>query len=356
MIINRELPKLYYEIMEVFELKLSILDLATIYNDETPTEALQNSTELVQLADRLGYTRYWFAEHHSATFQMSTSPDLLSAHAAALTKNIRIGSGGIMLPNHSPLKVVENFSILEALHPGRIDLGMGRASGTNSITNAALRNSNVPLTGQAILNQLMEILAFFNRDFPEGHPYENINPSPDPSLRPELFMLGSSNGGMQIAAQLGIGFAFAGQINPDMAIPMLKQYRQDFQPSKYFTEPYSLLAIIVICAETDEEAKDVARPAELQWARWMTGQTKFSPPTLDEARKHIYTREESMARKQNKGKFVIGSVKTVKEKLTKLANEAEVDEIIIANMITDKEARHNSFKLLAKAFGLTAIE
>lgn len=337
-------------------MKLSILDLATIYNDETPTEALQNSTELVQLADRLGYTRYWFAEHHSATFQMSTSPDLLSAHAAALTKNIRIGSGGIMLPNHSPLKVVENFSILEALHPGRIDLGMGRASGTNNITNAALRNTNEPLTSQSILNQLMEILAFFNRDFPEDHPYKEIKPSPDSSLRPELFMLGSSNGGMQIASQLGIGFAFAGQINPDMAIPMLKQYRQDFHPSQYLSEPYSLLAIIVICADTDEEAKDIAGPAELQWARWMTGQLTFSPPTLDEARKHIYTREESLAREQNKGKFIIGSVATVKEKLTRLANEAEVDEIIIANMISDKDARHKSFKLLAQAFELPVTE
>lgn len=337
-------------------MKLSILDLATIYNDETPSEALQNSTELVQLADRLGYTRYWFAEHHSATFQMSTSPDLLTAHAAALTKNIRIGSGGIMLPNHSPLKVVENFSILEALHPGRIDLGMGRASGTNTITNAALRNSNEPLTSQAILNSLMEILAFFNRDFPKGHPYEDINPSPDPSLRPELFMLGSSDGGMQIAAQLGIGFAFAAQINPDLAIPMLKEYRKTFQPSRYLSQPYSLLAIIVVCAQTDEEAARIAGPAELQWARWMTGQYKSSPPTLEEARTHEYTTEESLARNQNKSKFVIGSVESVKKQLEFLAKESEVDEIIIANMISDKEARHKSYKLLAEAFKLPSID
>src|SRR5690625_6427796 len=123
-------------------LKLSILDLATVYNNDSATETLENSTELVQLADRLGYTRYWFAEHHNTTYQMSTSPDLLSAHAAAMTENIRIGSGGIMLPNHSPLKVVENFSILEALHPGRIDLGIGRASGTDVMTYIALRNAS----------------------------------------------------------------------------------------------------------------------------------------------------------------------------------------------------------------------
>lgn len=334
-------------------MKLSILDLATIYNDETPTETLQNSTELVQLADRLGYTRYWFAEHHNSVYQMSTSPDLLSAHAAAVTKNIRIGAGGIMLPNHSPLKVVENFSILEALHPNRIDLGMGRASGTDGLTNAALRNSNDPLTGEAIMNQLMEILAFFNREFPEGHPYNQINASPDSSLVPDFFMLGSSDGGMKIASQLGLGFAFAGQINPDFAIPMLQQYRANFKPSKHLSQPYSMLAIIVICAETDEEAADIAGPAELQWVRWMTGDYKLPPPTLEEARAHVYTEEESIAREQNKGKFVIGSVKTVKEKLEYLKRESEADEIIIANMITDKAATHRSYSLLADAFYLT---
>lgn len=337
-------------------MKLSILDLATIFNDETPSQTLQNSTELVQLADRLGYTRYWFAEHHNGMFQMSTSPELLSAHAAALTKNIRIGSGGIMIPNHSPLRVVENFSILEALHPGRIDLGMGRASGTDGITNAALRNSNEPLSGEAIINQLMEILAFFNREFPEGHPYQNINPSPDASLRPALFMLGSSDGGMQIASELGVGFAFAGNINPDWAIPMLKKYRENFQPSKYLSQPYSMLSIIVICADTDEEAADIAGPAELQWVRWMTGQYKTAPPTLEEARAHTYTAEESSVREQNKNKFVIGSVASVKKQLEQLATESEADEIIILNMITDKEARHKSIKLLAEAFNLSKME
>ncbi|MGM8365001.1 LLM class flavin-dependent oxidoreductase [Virgibacillus sp. W0181] len=335
-------------------MKLSILDLATIYNDETPSQSLQNSTELVKLADRLGYTRYWFAEHHNATFQMSTSPDLLSAHAAALTKNIRIGSGGIMIPNHSPLKVVENFSILEALHPGRIDLGMGRASGTDGITNAALRNNHEPLTGEAMMNQLMEIFAFFNREFPEGHPYQNINASPDPSLRPEIFMLGSSDGGMQIASQLGVGFAFAGQINPDWAVSMLKKYRENFNASQYLAQPYSMLSIIVICADTDEEAGDIAGPAELQWARWMTGQYKYGPPTLEEARAHKYTKEETLAREQNKNKFIIGSAESVKKQLEQIAKEAEVDEIMVANMITDKEARHKSYSLLAEAFNLSA--
>ncbi len=335
------------------KLKLSILDLATIHNNDSAFQTLQNSTELVQLADSLGYTRYWFAEHHNSKYQMSTSPDLLIAHAAALTKNIRVGSGGVMLPNHSPLKVVENFSMLEALHPGRIDLGMGRASGTDGLTNAALRNNHTPLTAEAIMNQLMEVLAFFNRSFPEDHPYKGINASPDPSLKPDLYMLGSSDGGMQIASQLGLGFAFAGQINPVMAIPMLKKYRELFKPSEFYQEPYSMLAIIVIAADTDEEAFDIAGPAELQWVRWMTGNYKMAPPTIEEARAHIYTQQEAAAREQNKSKFVIGSVENVKKQLEDLATESEVDEIIIAEMISDKKARHKSYSLLAEAFSLS---
>src|SRR5699024_299699 len=157
-------------------LKLSILDGVGLYNGESATQALRNSTEAAVRADELGFTRLWFTEHHNSQHQVSTSPDLLSAHAAALTENIRIGSGGIMLPNHSPLRVVENFSILEALHPGRIDLGMGRAAGTDGITNMALRNATEPLQGNEVMESLSEILAYFNRDFPSEHPYAKISP------------------------------------------------------------------------------------------------------------------------------------------------------------------------------------
>src|SRR5699024_2074429 len=176
--------------------------------------------------------------------------------------------------------------------------------------------------------------------------------SPDKNLRPELFMLGSSDGGMSIASQLGIGFAFAGQINPSIAVPMLKTYRENFKPPKYLSEPYSMLSIIVVCAETDEDDADSSHPAELQCVRWMTGQYISAPPTLEEARNHVYTEEEKQAREQNKDKFVIGSPETVKKQLDELAKESGIDEVMIANMITDKEARHKSYELLAKEFNL----
>ncbi|MFD2762150.1 LLM class flavin-dependent oxidoreductase [Lentibacillus juripiscarius] len=335
------------------DFKLSVLDLATIYNNESVTQTLQNSTELAQLADKLGYTRYWFAEHHNTKHQISTSPDLLAAHAAALTENIRIGSGGVMLPNHSPLKVVENFSLLEGLHPGRIDLGMGRAPGTDGMTALALRRSREAVNSDQSGELLNELLAYFTGDFPDDHPFATITPTPDRSLRPELFMLGSSDGGMKIASQLGLGYAFAAQINPDWAVPVLQNYRKQFQPSAFMAEPYSILSIVVVCSETDEEAAYYAGPAELQWVRWGTGQFHFAPPTLEEAAAHKYTQEEEMVRQQNKGRFIIGSADTVKEQILQLKEDTQIDELMVLDMISDKEARHKSFSLLADAFQLT---
>lgn len=333
-------------------LKLSILDGAAIYNGESATQTLQNSTELAILADQLGYTRLWFTEHHNSKHQISTSPDLLSAHMAALTKRIRIGAGGMMLPNHSPLKIAENFSILEALHPGRIDLGMGRASGTNALTSRALTRSQLPMHDDTI-ERLNEVLAYFTRDFPEDYPYSTIVASPDPSLLPEFFMLGSSDGGMSIAAQYGLGFAFAGQINPEWAIPVLRNYREHFRPTRFSEKPYSILSIIAICAVTDEQAAYLAASAELQWVRWNTGQYQYAPPTVEEAHAHVYTPIEAQVREDGKSRFVIGSPATVKAKLEQLASDAQVDEIMLVNMITDQQARLTSYTLLAKAFNLS---
>lgn len=335
-------------------LRLSILEGVGLYNGESATEALKHATTAALQADQLGFTRLWFTEHHNSRHQVSTSPDLLSAHAAALTESIRIGSGGIMLPNHSPLRVVENFSILEALHPGRIDLGMGRASGTDGITNAALRNSSQPLTEDDLGQQLLQILAFFERNFPDGHPYSSISPSPDASLLPTLFMLGSSAGGMQIASQLGLGLAFAGHINPGSAISALRQYREAFQPSRYFSAPYSILSLIVVCADTDDEAHYLAGPAELQWARWGTGQIHHPPPTLHEAANHSYTAVEERAREDSKARFIIGDPGSVKTQLLRIAEDAQVDEIMAVNMITDHQAQLRSHALLAAAFNLPA--
>lgn len=333
-------------------LRLSILDLATIYNGDSATQTLKNSTELAQLADQLGYTRYWFAEHHNTKYQVSTSPDLLAAHAAAVTKRIRVGSGGIMLPNHSPLKVVENFSLLESLHPGRIDLGIGRAPGTDGITALALRRSREAVTQYDFPEQFAELLGFFTNSFPEGHPFSSINATAEANI-PDLFMLGSSNGGMQVAAEYGLGFAFAAQISPQLAIPMLKTYYDNFKPSQFLDKPHGILSIIVVCAETEEEAKRLAKPAQLQWARWGTGVYKLPPPGYEDANAYTFSPQEEAVTRENAGRFVIGTPAQVKEQLQSLAEQAMVEEVMILNMISDKEGCNRSFTLLAEEFNLT---
>ncbi|WLV24529.1 LLM class flavin-dependent oxidoreductase [Aciduricibacillus chroicocephali] len=334
------------------DLKLSVLDLATIYNGNSVTETLRMSTKLAQLADRLGYTRYWFAEHHNSKHQASSAPEVLIAHTAALTERIRVGSGGVMIPNHSALKVAENFSLLEGLHPGRIDLGIGRAPGTDGRTAIALRRSREGASTSEVSRQLDDLISYFTREFPEKHPFRNIIPSPDPSLVPELFMLGSSDGGMKIASQLGWGYAFAAQINPQWAVQILRGYRNNFRPSRFRSEPYSIMSIIVICADTDEEAEYLAGPARLQWARWNSGQFQYAPPTLEEAANHVFSVEERIADEHGKERFVIGKPETVKARLQELAEKAFLDEIMILNMIPDEQARHRSLELLAKEFGL----
>ncbi|GAJ97950.1 LLM class flavin-dependent oxidoreductase [Geomicrobium sp. JCM 19055] len=332
-------------------IQLSLLDLATMYNGESATETLNNSTELAQHVESLGFTRYWFAEHHNSKYQMSTSPDLLSAHVAAKTSRIRIGSGGIMLPNHSPLKVAENFALLEALNPGRIDLGIGRAPGTDGLTALALRRSREAVVRDDFPSQLDELLSYFKGEFKDDHPFASISHAPEP-LTPAPFMLGSSDGGMRFASNNGLGFVFAAHISPQLAVPMLRAYRENFKPSVFMEQPKSILAIMVIAAETDEEAEYLAGPAELQWVRWGTGQFTNPPPTLEEAANHTYTMQEQLVKEENKGKFIIGSIERVKEEIRTLADEAQVDEVMILNMLTEKTSRHRSYELLAKAFSL----
>ncbi|MCY7821189.1 LLM class flavin-dependent oxidoreductase [Bacillus inaquosorum] len=337
------------------DLKLSILDIGTKLQGNNVSQTLKDSTERIQLADELGYTRYWFAEHHNTANQVSTSPDLMIAHAATHIKRIRVGSGGIMLPNHSPLKVVENFSLLEALHPGKIDLGIGRAPGTDGLTAYALRRSREAVTTDDFPEQLNEMLSFFKRDFPSNHPFSQIIPVAD-VLVPELYMLGSSNGGVQFASNEGLGFVFASHLAPHLAIPVLLNYRSNFKASPFMSEPKSIVSVIVITAETEEEANYLAGPVELYWARLYTGDVHSPFPTLEEASKHVYSSNENLARTRNKDRFIIGSIETVAQKLRYLAKETMVDEVMIMEFYSDKTASQKAYRLLAKEFNLVTYK
>ena len=337
------------------DLKLSILDIGTKLQGDNVAMTLQDMTERVKLADTLGFTRYWFAEHHNSPNQVSTSPELMIAHAAANTKRIKVGAGGIMMPNHSPLKVVENFSILKGLHGNRIDLGIGRATGTDPITALALRRSIDAVSNYNFTEEFYEMLYFFDNKFPDDHRFRYITPiakTENEDLIPAIFMLGSSNGGVQFAIEEGLGFVFAAHINPELAVNTLKRYHDEFRPSENLQSPKGIYSTIVITAETDEEAEYLAGPVELFWARLQNRDLKSTFASAEEAANHNYSSAELTAKEHNKDRFIIGGIKTVAEKLRAIASEAMVDEIMIMEAYPDVASSKKAFELLSEEFNL----
>ncbi len=336
------------------DLKLSVLELGQVWKGGNASEAIKNAVDLARQVEKLGYTRFWLSEHHNMAYLASSSPELLIGHIAGSTSTLRVGSGGVMLPNHSPLKVVENFRTLEAMYPERIDLGLGRAPGTDGLTAFALRRSREALSADDFPDQLDELLAFFSNDFPPDHAFGRITANPVVATTPGLWILGSSDGGAQFASQYGLGFAFAHHISPEPAIPVLRYYRQNFQPSAWLREPRSILAVSVICAETEEEAAYFAAPAVLNWVRIVQG-LKIPPPSLEEANNHKYTPAEEAIRIANIPRHIIGGVDRVASFLQELASKSQVEEIMVLTRIPDPAARLESYELLAQAFNLPGV-
>src|SRR5262247_2000458 len=221
-------------------LALSVLDLSPVTTATSGAQALRNSLDLAQLADRLGYTRYWVAEHHNLPSIASSAPDIMIGQIAALTRTIRVGSGGVMLPNHAPLVVAERFKLLEALFPGRIDLGLGRAPGTDGPTAYALRSRLDRREGDDFLERLHELTLWETRDFPPGHPYNNVVAMPDDSPLPPIWLLGSSDYSSELAAQVGMGFAFAHHFASYDAVAAMTNYRRHFKPSGWRQTPHGI--------------------------------------------------------------------------------------------------------------------
>lgn len=329
------------------KIQLSILDIGMMLQGQTATEALAQSVRFVQLAEELGYKRYWFAEHHNAGNQISPSPAILIAHTAAHTKTIRVGAGGIMLPNHSPLKVAEDFALLAAMHPGRIDLGIGRAPGTDGLTALALRRSREAVYQYDFPENLDELLHYFQRDFPTDHPFARIKFSPSTEL-PDVFMLGSSNGGVHFAANKGVGFAFAAHMSPDIAVPTLRHYQDTFQPSNWLSAPHGIYSISLITAETEEEAYYLARPAQLFWARIFSGAPIGNFPTLEEAHAHTFTPAEKSAATRMENSMLIGTPAQIAKQLKHVTKEAGVGEVMVLSFYPTIESRVDGYRLLAE--------
>ena len=327
--------------------KLSVLDLAPVVEGSDPAAALANSTELVRAAEGWGYHRHWVAEHHNMVGIASSSPAVIIAHLAANTERIRVGSGGVMLPNHQPLVVAEQFGTLESLHPGRIDLGIGRAPGTDQITAAALRRGVDPLSDEDLPRQLTELLGFFTGEWPSGHPYHSITAVPGEGAMPEIWLLGSSGYTAQVAGLLGMPYSFAHHFSAGNTEAAVQLYRSRFEPSAFLEEPKVMIGVGVICAETDEEARWLAGPSRLAFARLRSGRPgRF--PTPEEAAAHYFTPdEEAVVSSVAKG-HIFGSPVTVRAGLIDLIERTGADELIISTMVHDQNDRLASYELVSR--------
>ena len=335
---------------------LSVLDLSPVDSGLSSRQALQNTLHLAQLADRLGYTRYWVAEHHNSRMTASSTPELLISYIAQATEHIRVGSGGMMLPNHSALKVAETFRLLEAMHPGRIDLGIGRAPGTDPKTALALRRSREALGADDFLGQLMEMFAFAGErgGFPSMHPYRSVQAIPGDVTLPPVWLLGSSDYSAQASAALGLGFAFAHHINPSLAVPAIDLYRTTFTPSERLQEPKVILTASVVCADTDERAEELATSMGLAWVRLVSGRS--GPlPSPEEAKAHQYTLDERTIVREYRTKQTVGTPSKVRERLLELQEQTGADELMLTAMMYGYENRARTYELLAEAFSLPSV-
>jgi luciferase family oxidoreductase group 1 len=320
---------------------LSVLDLVPIGAGSSAGAALATSTELVRLAETSGYRRYWVAEHHGMPGIGSSSPAVLVAHLAAVTERIRVGSGGVMLPNHPPLVVAEQFGTLDALHPGRIDLGIGRAPGTDPRTARALRRGTDPLSADDFPEQLAELLAYFRGDGP-------VTAIPAQGQDPQVWLLGSSGFSAQVAGLLGLPFAFAHHFSGENTLPALQLYRRTFRPSEVLDRPYSMIAASVLVAPADEEAQRLALPSALQFLQLRLGRPG-PVPTPQDAAAYPYSPEERRFVDHRLGGQIIGSASTVRAGVEELVERTGVDELMVVTSTHDGADRLRSYRLLADA-------
>lgn len=335
-------------------MKLSVLDLSPIPSGSTSGDALRNTLELAQLADRLGYTRYWLAEHHNFTSIASVAPEVMIGQVARVTRHIRVGAGGIMLPNHAPLKVAEVFRTLEALFPGRIDLGIGRAPGTDPTTARALRRSAM-IGAETFPYQLEELFHFAEGDFPPEHPFRNVVAAPVDVPLPPVWLLGSSDFSARLAAQMGLGFGFAAHFGAFDPVAAMRLYRESFTPSKYLAQPHAILTVSVICADTAAEAERLAATLDLYWLGIHKG--KRGPlPSPEDALAYPFTEEERAIARSYRKMHIIGTPPEVKAAIADLAARTQADEVMVTATIYSHPSRLRVYELLAGAFGLAPLE
>nr|WP_234347505.1 LLM class flavin-dependent oxidoreductase [Streptomyces specialis] len=342
---------------------LSVLDLATVGSGLTATEALRTAAEIARLAERRGYHRFWVAEHHSMPGVASSAPAVILGHLAGRTERIRLGAGGVMLPNHPPLVVAEQFGTLEALAPGRVDLGLGRAPGTDGATAAALRRGRSDGADE-FPQQVAELVRFLDDDFPDGHPYAGIHAVPGPvqgsvpggvqtPARPPVWLLGSSGFSAELAGRLGLPFAFAHHFAGAHTVPALELYRRAFRPSAVLDAPYALIGVSALAADDAREAYRQVLTGALALVRLRTGRPGLVP-TPEEAEAHTFGAAEKDILDGRLADVVHGTPDAVRDGLDGLVRRTGADELMITTSVHSPAARLRSFELIADAYGFPA--
>jgi luciferase family oxidoreductase group 1 len=319
---------------------LSVLDLAPVPQGSTPGDALRRSRDLAQHAERWGYTRFWLAEHHNMIGIASAATAVAIGYVAEGTRTIRVGAGGIMLPNHAPMVIAEQFGTLASLYPGRIDLGLGRAPGTDQRTLRALRRD--PASAETFPQDVLELQAFFG----PLQPGQTVQAVPGTGLNVPLWILGSSLFGAQLAGMLGLPYAFASHFAPDALIQALQTYRARFEPSEQLARPYAMVGVNVIAAETDAEARRLFTTVQQSFTNMFRGARGLMPPPIDDIETY-WTPAEKMQASGMLACSVVGSPETVRRGLERLIENTEADELMVASAIYDHAARLRSYEILA---------
>lgn len=332
-------------------MKLGILDQSIVHYGQTSKQALEETQKTLQLAEQWGYHRFWVSEHHNSTRVAGSSPAVLIAHLAAQTEKIRIGSGGIMLPNHSEYKVAENFRMLETLYPNRIDLGMGRAPGGDRIAATLLNPSNQFEEGD-YLRQLEYLQHFLNDS--AGTNNGPVYAMPQPESIPEQWILSSSGGSSSIAAKFGMGLGVAKFINGFVHPSIVETYKKEFQPSATFEKPYVMLSILALCAEDDTKAAEMRKYVDYMFLQMATGNMNASKP-YDDIMEYQFSPRELEIVKRNEGRVISGTTADVKKQLDELTAAFEADELMITNMAGNLPLRIKSFELLAIAYEMKPL-
>lgn len=322
--------------------KLSLLDLVFINKGSSAKTALTESLRAAQKAEELGYTRFWVAEHHNAVAIASAATSVVIGYLAAGTKKIRLGAGGIMLPNHSPLVIAEQFGTLASLYPDRIDLGLGRAPGTDQHTLRSLRRH--PMASQEFPEDVKELQELF--DEPSEH--QKILAIPGVGTHVPLWILGSSTFGAQLAAHMGLPYAFASHFAPDSLFEAIRIYRQNFRPSKQLQKPYVAVGVNIVAADTDKEAQFLFTSKQQSFANHVRGRRELFPPPIENI-ESFWSPQEKMVAGNMLGYSIVGSAETVRKGLTRVYEETKADELIIVSSVYEIEARLKSLEIIARA-------